>query len=74
MEKKREENEERWRRERKIGEIVFCQTYEHDKAHVCSTFNVIQVKAERCFDSVSYHTVAQIDVEMARKKGETAVM
>ena len=49
-------------------------TTKHIQDDKCSTFNVIQVKAERCFDSAAYHTVAQIDVEIARKKGETAVM
>jgi hypothetical protein len=49
-------------------------TARHIQDDKCSTFKVIQVKAGGCFDSAAYHTVAQIDVEIARKKGETAVM
>ena len=49
-------------------------TTRHMQSDRCSTFSVIQVKAGMCFDSAAYHTVAQMDVEIARKKGETAVI
>jgi hypothetical protein len=75
---KKKKNEIGCRRYRKIvereEEIVFCQSDEHIQDDKCSTVDVIKEKAERSFESASYHTVAQIDVEIARKKGETAVM
>ena len=59
---------------KKLYSVRQTSTTKHIQSCRSSNVSVIQVKAERFFDSAAYHTVAQIDVEIARKKGETAVM